>query len=219
MIWLHGGGFNEGMSYGPVNLYDGSNIAAGSGGRGLCVVGVNYRLGVLGFLVTEKQPGNQGILDQRAAMVWVRENIASFGGNPDSVTLWGQSAGAMSVAVHLVSPGSKGLFHRAIMESNVAAFRYQQAPHQARGYGAAFAKQSPCGKLSALACLQQQPANETIRWGSNAAGSDAAGVWARILDGGHVLDAFAMEWSPVIDGPGATRAPFEPHFNPMLTPC
>lgn len=197
MFWLHGGAFNEGMSYGPVNLYDGSRLAAG---QAVCVVSANYRLGVLGFLVNSEQAGNQGILDQRAALRFVRDNIAAFGGNPHAVTLWGQSAGAMSVAVHLVSPPSAGLFHRAIMESNVASFRYQRAANQRLAFGDHFARLTPCKDLKALACLRALPANETIHWGEKAAGSARNGVWARVLDGGHILDAFAMEWSPVIDG-------------------
>ena len=95
----------------------------------------NYRLGVLGFLVHDGARGNQAIQDQRAALRWTVANIANFGGNPSLLTAWGQSAGAMSVAVHLVSPASRGLFQRAILESNVAAFRYQKAIDQV-GMGA-----------------------------------------------------------------------------------
>ena len=92
----------------------------------------NYRLGVLGFLVHNGARGNQAIQDQRAAMRWAIANIRNFGGNPSQLTVWGESAGAMSVAVHLVSPASRGLFQRAILESNVAAFRYQKAIDQVR---------------------------------------------------------------------------------------
>jgi len=204
MVWLHGGAFNEGMSYGPLDLYNGARLASKGS---VCVVGVNYRLGVLGFLVAKGIRGNQGLQDQRAALRFVRDNIDKFGGMPDSVTLWGQSAGAMSVAAHLVMPKSEGLFHRAIMESNVAAFRYQKEEDQMEAFGKSFLKRTPCRGLDDLECLRAQPANETIRWGAEAAGSAAAGVWARILDGGHLLSAFAMEWGPVIDGVELTSEP------------
>ena len=98
-FWIYGGAFNEGMNYGPLDVYEGSELAARGG---ICVVAPNYRLGVLGFLVTDETPGNQAIKDQRAALLWARDNIASFGGDPDRITIGGQSAGAMSVLVHLV---------------------------------------------------------------------------------------------------------------------
>ena len=206
MVWLHGGAFNEGASYGPVDLYDGSQLAS----RGsVCVVGVNYRLGVLGFLASKQFQGNQAIQDQRAALRFVRDNIAGFGGDPGSVTLWGQSAGAMSVAVHLVSPPSRGLFHRALIESNVAAFRYQSHEHQIKAFGANFVARTPCKSLEDVECLLSQEANQTIKWGAEAAGSVVAGIKGRILDGGHILSAFAMEWSPVVGGADLPGQPID----------
>ena len=109
----------------------------------------NYRLGVLVSLVWPgKHSGNQQILDQREAMFWVRDNIARFGCDPNSITIWGESAGAMSVAVHLVSPGSRGLFHRAIMESNVAGFQYQNEAAQRLTFGKEFLKLTGCHEWS-----------------------------------------------------------------------
>jgi para-nitrobenzyl esterase len=101
MLWFHGGAFDEGSNRGPLGLYNGAGIAA----RGnVCVVGANYRLGVLGALVTddgtEETRGNQLLKDQRAAMEWVQEEIAHFGGDPAAVTIWGESAGAMSVMLY-----------------------------------------------------------------------------------------------------------------------
>ena len=84
IFWIYGGAFNEGMNWGPLGIYDGSQLSARGG---VCVVATNYRLGVLGFLVSKDQPGNQAILDQRMAMQWTQENIAKFGGNPVSYNL------------------------------------------------------------------------------------------------------------------------------------
>jgi para-nitrobenzyl esterase len=119
IVWIHGGGFSGGS--GTVPLYNGEEIAK----KGAVYVTINYRLGILGFLATpelsaenEKHvSGNYGILDQIAALKWVKENITNFGGNPNCVTVAGQSAGSMSVNCLLVSPLSKGLFHRAIGQS------------------------------------------------------------------------------------------------------
>jgi len=119
MVWIHGGGFNFGSSSLPE--YDGRNLAR----KGVVVVTVNYRLGPLGFLVhpllskesAQGSSGNYGLLDQIAALEWVRKNIAAFGGNPGRVTVFGQSAGSRSVSLLMISPLSTGLFHGAIAES------------------------------------------------------------------------------------------------------
>ncbi|KAM7291875.1 hypothetical protein ISCGN_028446 [Ixodes scapularis] len=114
MVWIHGGGFHQGSSSLPV--YDGAFLAAYGH---VVVVSMNYRLGSLGFLhgSTESAPGNQGLLDQALALRWVRDNIACFAGDPGSVTLFGESAGSQSVLFHLLSPVSRPLFQRAIMQS------------------------------------------------------------------------------------------------------
>ncbi|EDL92344.1 rCG51587 [Rattus norvegicus] len=115
MVWIHGGALVIGMA----SLYDGSMLAAM---ENVVVVTIQYRLGVLGFFSTGDQHarGNWGYLDQVAALHWVQQNIAHFGGNPDRVTIFGESAGGTSVSSHVVSPMSRGLFHGAIMESGVA---------------------------------------------------------------------------------------------------
>ncbi|XP_052022975.1 acylcarnitine hydrolase-like [Apodemus sylvaticus] len=115
MVWIHGGALTVGMA----SMYDGSTLAAT---EDVVVVTIQYRLGVLGFFSTgdEHARGNWGFLDQVAALRWVQQNIVHFGGNPDRVTIFGESAGGISVSSHVVSPMSKGLFHRAIMESGVA---------------------------------------------------------------------------------------------------
>ncbi len=118
MLWIHGGGFTAGSSRNP--WYDGSSFAR----RGVVVVTVNYRLGALGFLqLGDDFPGsgNAGLLDQAAALAWVRDNIAGFGGDPGNVTIFGESAGGMSVGSLLGMPAASGLFHKAIPQSGAAS--------------------------------------------------------------------------------------------------
>ncbi len=122
MVWLHGGGFTSGA--GSQEIYDGSRIAR----RGdVVVVSVTYRLGILGWLPLEAfaaeeggSAGNFGLQDQIAALEWVSANAAAFGGDPGNVTLFGESAGAMSVGVLLGCPAARGLFHAAILQSGAA---------------------------------------------------------------------------------------------------
>lgn len=115
MVWIHGGAFVNGSG----GIYDARRLAA----RGdMVVVTVNYRLGTMGFLAhpalgAPGDVGNYGLADQQAALRWVRDNIADFGGDPDKVTVAGESAGGMSVCDHLVAPGSAGLFQAAIIQS------------------------------------------------------------------------------------------------------
>ncbi|XP_046639318.1 venom carboxylesterase-6-like isoform X1 [Daphnia pulicaria] len=115
MVWIHGGGFSAGSGnfetdfYGPGKILD----------RDVVLVTINYRVGPFGFLSTEDKeaPGNYGLLDQTLAIKWVKDHIANFGGNPDSITIFGESAGGASVQFQVLSPHSKGLFHRAISQS------------------------------------------------------------------------------------------------------
>lgn len=118
-VWIHGGALSGGAGREPT--YDGAQLAA----RGLVVVTINYRLGVLGYLahpqLSEESPdhvsGNYGLLDQIEALRWVKRNIAAFGGDPGNVTIAGESAGALSVMYLLEAPPARGLFHKAIAES------------------------------------------------------------------------------------------------------
>lgn len=124
MVWIHGGAFVLGS--GSQTLYDGSTLAR----RGdLVIVTINYRLGAFGFLrlhdrFGQRLPatGNEGLLDQVAALEWVRDEIEAFGGDPGNVTIFGESAGAMSCATLLGVPRARGLFHRAILQSGAANF-------------------------------------------------------------------------------------------------
>ncbi|XP_065734594.1 bile salt-activated lipase [Phocoena phocoena] len=123
MIWIYGGGFLVGSSQGANflsnYLYDGEEIAT----RGnVIVVSFNYRVGPLGFLSTgdSNLPGNYGLRDQHMAIAWVKRNIAAFGGDPDNITIFGESAGGASVSLQTLSPYNKGLIKRAISQSGVA---------------------------------------------------------------------------------------------------
>ena len=124
LVWIHGGAFILGS--GSQMLYDGATLAR----RGdVVVITINYRLGALGFLrlrdrFGERLPatGNEGLLDQVAALEWVRDEIAAFGGDPGNVTIFGESAGAMSCATLLGVPRARGLFHRAILQSGAANY-------------------------------------------------------------------------------------------------
>uniref|UniRef100_A0A8C3WFS5 Carboxylic ester hydrolase n=1 Tax=Catagonus wagneri TaxID=51154 RepID=A0A8C3WFS5_9CETA len=115
MVWIHGGG----LVVGGASIYDGVALSAH---ENVVVVVIQYRLGIWGFFSTgdEHSRGNWGHLDQVAALHWVQENIANFGGDPGSVTIFGESAGGESVSVLVLSPLAKNLFHRAISESGVA---------------------------------------------------------------------------------------------------
>lgn len=110
-VWIHGGAFVNGSN--AVPIYDGTAFAR----DGIVAVAINYRLGADGFARIEGAPANRGLLDQVAALEWVRDNIAAFGGDPAKVTVAGESAGAMSVGTLLSMPRADGLFQRAILQS------------------------------------------------------------------------------------------------------
>jgi para-nitrobenzyl esterase len=137
LVWIHGGGLTQDAG----RNYDGSKLAA----EGTVVVTINYRLGLLGFLAhpalarwSGGPSGNYGLMDQQAALRWVRRNIARFGGDPHNVTIAGESAGGLSVLAHMVSRRSRGLFQRAIVQSGAFALK-QQSLADAEAAGVAFA--------------------------------------------------------------------------------
>ena len=119
MVWIPGGGFTQ--ASGSMPLYWGDALAR----RGVVVVTINYRVGVFGFLAhpeltrqsRHRSSGNYGVLDQIAALEWIKRNIAEFGGDSKRITIWGQSAGSTSVSLLMASPPARGLFHRAIGQS------------------------------------------------------------------------------------------------------
>ena len=134
LVWLHGGGFSTGS--GEESWYDGALLA--ERGR-MVVVTVNYRLGALGYLYLSPEfaPANLGLLDQIAALTWVRENIAAFGGDPGRVTLAGQSAGALSTLSLLHHPAGRGLFQQVILQSTPAGVP-PYGTEEAAGFGRRF---------------------------------------------------------------------------------
>jgi para-nitrobenzyl esterase len=113
LVWIHGGAYRNGT--GAISVYDGTGFARG----GAVCVTLNYRLGVDGFLLLQDAPANRGLLDILAALRWIRENIAAFGGDPSKVTVFGQSAGAMAVTTLLGMPSAQGLFARAVAQSGI----------------------------------------------------------------------------------------------------
>ncbi len=134
LVWLHGSGFSSGG--GLLDWYDGGALAAEGD---LVVVGVNYRLGALGYLYLDGvSPGNLGLADQLEALRWVRANIAAYGGDPDNVTVAGQSAGGISIRLLMDLPEARGLFRRAILQSAPLGLA-TRPPGQADKLGQVFA--------------------------------------------------------------------------------
>jgi len=158
MVWIHGGGYTTGS--GNIDMYRGDRLSA----RGdVVVVNFNYRLNAFGFLagdaLKKEDPnggtGNYGSLDQIAALKWVRENIAAFGGDPGNVTIFGESAGGWSVCTMVATPLSKGLFQRAIIESG--GCDQSISLEEAQKHFAEVAAKVGCGPDD-LACLRKAPA-------------------------------------------------------------
>ncbi|KUI48252.1 carboxylesterase [Mycobacterium sp. GA-1199] len=155
MVWIHGGSFLNGSG----DIYPARRLA----GRGVVVVTINYRLGALGFLAhpalgSGGDVGNYGLADQQAALRWVRDNIAGFGGDPAKVTIAGESAGGTAVCDHLVAPGSRGLFSAAIIQSAPCQAQYDlPAAQQA---STAYAADVGCADPHLAAdCLRSVPAD------------------------------------------------------------
>jgi para-nitrobenzyl esterase len=156
LVWIHGGGDVDGES----NDYDASKLATGGPfGTPTVVVTINYRLGLLGFLSEAHLNseghlwGNYGILDQQAALRWVRANIAAFGGDPTRVALGGQSAGAYDTGANQLSPLAAGLFNRAIYESSPGIFASLTSASAALANGNAFAAAANCSDAACLRSL------------------------------------------------------------------
>jgi para-nitrobenzyl esterase len=159
LVWIHGGGLAEdsGRNYDPTKLAQDGTVA----------VTINYRLGALGFLAHPAlaswlggPSGNYGLMDQQAALRWVHDNIRRFGGDPNNVTIAGESAGGLSVLAHLVSRGSRGLFQRAIIQSGAFALT-QQSLATAEAAGEAFATKAGCPDQTAQ-CLRGLPVSTLL---------------------------------------------------------
>jgi len=189
MVWIHGGGFRNGN--GSAALYDGASFAR----DGIVLVTLNYRLHGFGFLYLDELfgaegTGNLGILDQVAALEWVRDNIAAFGGDPDNVTVFGQSAGAMSVGTLLAVPRASGLFHRAIAQSGAGHHNLSTA-----GASRVAARVLELVEVEPgdWAALRDVPATRILDASIEVGQTEAA----RLLEGEF---SAAMGFQPVIDG-------------------
>jgi len=177
MVWIYGGGFSSGGT--SEARQDGQYLAH----RGVVVVSMNYRLGIFGFFahpeLTAESPnhasGNYGLMDQTAALRWVKENIAAFGGDPDNVTIFGESAGSISVSMQMASPLAQGLFQKAIGESGGAflAGRPTMPDREAaEKRDVAFAERS--FGTSKLADLRKLSADELVKAAKAKGGSPVA---------------------------------------------
>ncbi|MGY0500497.1 carboxylesterase/lipase family protein [Nocardia sp. FBN12] len=197
LVWIHGGAFTRGCNAKPI--YDGTAFAR----DGVIMVGINYRLGVSGFAEIAGAPSNRGLHDQIFALRWVRENIAAFGGDPGNVTIFGESAGAMSVAALIAAPQTAGLFRRAIMQSGNGVVAAD--PEDARKVSAALAAElgiSPTaadfGKLGpAELCAAQNAVGLALmtdpdpeRWGTSV-----------IRLGGGIMSLFPVTDNDIVEGP------------------
>ncbi|WP_077921208.1 carboxylesterase/lipase family protein [Spirosoma sp. 209] len=183
LVWIYGGGFNSGGS--AVPIYDGESTAQ----KGIVLVSINYRVGAFGFMAHPEltresgtnASGNYGLLDQIAALQWVRQNIAAFGGDPANVTIAGQSAGSMSVSCLVASPLAKNLFNKAIAQSGAGVGRPYASLKTAEETGVKIMQ--TLGAAS-LAELRATPADEIQQ--------KAQGVRGPIIDG-YVLPASVTE--------------------------
>lgn len=190
MVWIYGGGFQAGAT--SEGRQNGEALAH----KGVVVVSMNYRLGIFGFFahpeLTKESPhhasGNYGLLDQTAALQWVHRNITAFGGDPDSVTIFGESAGSFSVSAQMASPVSKGLVHRAIGESGAFFGRTLSAKTLAE----CEADGKKFGEANSAATLEQLRA------------MDAAKLLEAVLTGGN-----AFRFGPDIDGYFFPESPAE----------
>ncbi|MEH3157395.1 MAG: carboxylesterase family protein [Gordonia paraffinivorans] len=200
MVWIHGGAFVRGAH--SIPTYDGSTFAR----DGVVMVGINYRLGALGFLSLPGAPDNRGLLDQIAALRWVQDNVAAFGGDPDRVTVFGESAGGMSIASLLASPLAAGLFRRAIIQSGsgVAAAEVADARLVAADFTERFSLPPTVSGVAQLddATLLQAQTDQTValmsdpspnRWGRTIA-SRGLGIMSLFptIDGA-VLDQLPID--------------------------
>jgi para-nitrobenzyl esterase len=204
MVWLHGGGFFSGSSM-ELPLYDGTNLSRKGD---IVVVSMNHRLNVLGFLDLSaygdaySQSANAGMLDIIAALRWVQNNIAQFGGDPGNVTVFGQSGGGAKVATLLASPKSKGLFHKAIIQSGAPGSVPTSYSNRAvaRRVAALILQEAGLG-AEQVDQLRSIPYDRLIAAANKAlelVGKESAPTAGR----------FGLSWSPVVDGDLLTETPF-----------
>jgi len=216
MVFIHGGGFTAGTVAG--RDYDGTALAR----RGVVLVNFNYRLGQLGFLAhpalaaedtAHRSAGNYGLLDQQAALRWVQSHIASFGGDPNNVTLFGESAGSISVCAQMASPLARGLFHKAISQSGPCSFvitpqrDLPAAPmlQSAESLALRFAREAGCEATPTAACLRALPVDRVLTAAPTPLELTRFGARYQPNIDGHVLPE--MPWVSFLAGRVA-RVPF-----------
>lgn len=229
LLWIHGGGLFDGES----NDYDASALAKGGPAGPTVVVTINYRLGLLGYLghpALDSEGhafGNYGLMDQQEALRWVQRNIAAFGGDPGNVTVGGQSAGSTSTAANVISPGSAGLFHRAIFQSGPLLTVAPLALAEERGTN--FAKAAGCGTdgtAQAASCLRALSVEKILSVQGTAA-ANGPFVNGLMVDGKVLPMSGDVAWKsgkfnrmPIMNGAVADEGAFaasidELFFGPM----
>lgn len=242
VMFLHGGGFARGRGSEP--MYNKPNLAQ----KGVVLATINYRVGAFGFLahpaLTAESPhhssGNYGIMDQIMALKWIQSNIRRFGGNPDNVTIFGQSAGGASVIALMSSPLTKGLFHRAIAQSGgyiPTVIRYlretQNGLDSMESLGLGFAERlGIADKANPLEQMRTSPWKEIVTaWGkaiqSKHAGTGVSGAWILnhvIIDGyvlkqppGRAFQSGEQHNIPFITGVTADEGSIMPFLNNLVT--
>jgi len=201
-FWIHGGAYEQGL--GNCALYNGTYFAMND----VVTVVINYRLGALGYMAASNMQGNYGIMDQRLAMQWTKDNIAGFGGNPGKVTIGGQSAGGMSVGIHLVAPKSKGLFQQSIIESYPYGIPFHDRT-TASANANSMMEYLGCAKND-VACMRAKTVDEVLDAQDNSVKLNARNLFINFLP-----------FAPLIDPNG--EVPEQPLFamakgNLMQTP-
>ena len=202
MVWIHGGGFVLGEGVQTDGGTSGTKLAET---ENLVVVSMNYRLGPFGFLAhaaltaesEQNASGNYGLMDQVAALRWVRENIRAFGGDPDNITIFGESAGAFSTCGLVTSPRAAGLFHRGIMQSG-SCERPWPTLEAGHAKGERFAELVGCDtETDALSCMRGKPWEELHEaWAPDPADTGLIGYEASLID----VEGKYLQWTPILDG-------------------
>ena len=206
LVWFHGGGFEIGSGHGR-GAYAGDVFTPATDS---VLVTVNYRLAALGFMAhadltaedSRGTSGNYGLEDQRAALEWVQRNIAAFGGDPNNVTIFGESAGGISVCAHMVAPDSAGLFHAAIIESGPCTI-ISTTMSEGYGNGDALEEALGCGGDDPLKCLREASPTDILtalpessslifgddtNWGPVVASAVLPETVSEAFDNGNVVD-------------------------------
>lgn len=197
LVFYYGGSFEEGDDMGAYGLYNGDRYAAE---HDIIVVAPNYRLGAFGFAVITDEStgesilGNAGFLDQQLALNFTNDHISDFGGDPSKITISGESAGAMSVGLHLIAPGSRGKFRGAIMDSNPAGYFYKTVD-EAADFGTSFCSDAGCGDSSCnLDCMRKANVTNLVKaWEKT-----EDDVWDIVrADWGHLMSAI-LAFTPTV---------------------